>query len=312
MKHRALNFLVCPACKSTLDLITDEQDGQEILKGTLRCLRCQAIYPIVRGVPRFVGTGSYASSFGRQWTWFRKVQVDSLNGSCESARALLATTGWQDSDYAGALVLDAGVGAGRFAECVAKKDAEIFGIDLSDAIDAAFTNIGRLANVHLAQADIFALPFREGTFDLAYSIGVLHHTPDPRAAFDCVAAQVKVGGGLAVYLYDRYGFAHRFPDFTRKITTRLPHRVMAALCALAIPLYYIYSLPVIGKLFRLLLPISMDPNWRWRWLDTFDWYTPKYQWKFLYPEVFRWFKENRFKDVQVFDGPIRMRGVRTA
>src|SRR5882762_3106186 len=136
MKHRALNFLVCPTCKSSLDLTTDKEDGPEVLEGSLQCGLCHATYPIVRGVPRFVGAGGYASSFGRQWTWFRTVQLDSLNDSCESARALLATTGWQDSDYAGALVLDAGVGAGRFAECVAKKDAEVFGVDLSNAIDA--------------------------------------------------------------------------------------------------------------------------------------------------------------------------------
>jgi hypothetical protein len=56
----------------------------------------------------------------------------------------------------------------------------------------------------------------------------------------------------------------------------------------------------------------MEPDWRWRWLDTFDWYTPKYQWKFLYPEVFRWFRDNGFEDVALFDGPIRMCGQKRA
>jgi hypothetical protein len=55
----------------------------------------------------------------------------------------------------------------------------------------------------------------------------------------------------------------------------------------------------------------MHPNWRWRWLDTFDWYTPKYQWKLLYPEVIRWFRANGFLDITVFDIPIQMRGVKT-
>jgi hypothetical protein len=52
----------------------------------------------------------------------------------------------------------------------------------------------------------------------------------------------------------------------------------------------------------------LHPDWRWRWLDTFDWYTPRYQWKLLYPEVFRWFRESGFQEIEIFDGPIRMRG----
>ena len=75
----------------------------------------------------------------------------------------------------------------------AAKGAEVFGVDLTMAIDAAYRNIGHLDNVHLFQADIFALPFRQDAFDLAYSIGVLHHTPDPAAAFDELVREVQSG-----------------------------------------------------------------------------------------------------------------------
>ncbi len=312
MKPAALRFLVCPPCQADLELGIGRQQGAEVMEGSLRCRQCGAEYAIRRGIPRFVGGEAYASSFGRQWTWFRTVQLDSVNGTGESARTLAATTGWTDADYEGRLVLDAGVGAGRFAEIVARKGGEVVGIDLTAAVDAAYANIGHHPNVHLVQADIFALPVREDTFDLAYSIGVLHHTPDPRAAFDRVAATVKEGGGLAVYLYARYGPDHHSSDRLRKVTTRLPLGLMFALSAAAIPLYYPYRVPLLGKFLRLLCPISPHPNWRWRWLDTFDWYTPEYQWKFLYPDVFRWFRASGFLDIEVFDDPIRMRGVKTA
>src|SRR5204862_3929391 len=135
------------------------------------------------------------------------------------------------SEYAGRLLLDAGVGAGRFAECAAAQGARVFGVDLTHAVDAAYASIGTRDNVNLAQADIFALPFRPGTFDLAYSIGVLHHTPDPAAAFGRVAATVAPGGRLAIYVYSRYGPAHRMSDVLRVVTTRLPLRVVWALAA---------------------------------------------------------------------------------
>src|SRR5262249_16932692 len=163
----------------------------------------------------------------------------------------------------------------RFAEVVAKKGGEVVGIDLSLAVDAAYQNLGHNERIHLVQADIFALPFRAGTFDLAYSIGVLHHTRDTAEAFERGAATVKKGGGLGAYVDAADGSWYWGSDIRRRLlTTRLPSSAMLALSALAIPGYYIYRLPLVGKICQQLAPISMHPDWRWGWLDTFDWYTP--------------------------------------
>ncbi|HUD70345.1 MAG TPA: methyltransferase domain-containing protein [Dongiaceae bacterium] len=310
MKPAILSVLVCPTCKSDLELIETVRRGGEILEGSLKCHGCIALYPIVRGVPRFVSADSYAGSFGYQWKQFRSVQLDSLNGRDESRRSFLATTGWAAAGLRGRRVLDAGVGAGRYAEVAAQLGAEVFGVDLTEAVDAAYDNIGEVAGVHLVQADIFALPFRDGAFDCAYSIGVLHHTPDPRAAFARVTASVKPGGGVAVYLYKNPGPSRYGPDLIRQVTTRLPLSLVRALSTVAIPLYYPYRLPLLGKLLQFFCPISMHPDWRTRWLDTFDWYTPTYQWKLSHPQVFEWFRENGCVDIEIAREPIRMRGIR--
>ena len=312
MKIAALDVYVCPSCQGSLRLEAGFPPEAEVLEGTLICASCGTRYPIVRGVPRFVRGGAYAASFGRQWNFFRTAQIDSHNQTSESLDLFRGTTGWKQGDLAGKRVLDAGVGAGRFAECAAKCGGEVFGVDLTRAVDAAFANVGRRPNVHIAQADIFALPFRSETFDCGYSIGVLHHTPDPEAAFGKVADALKPAGELAIYVYSRYGPGHRWSDTLRKVTTRLPSSAMLALSAGAIPMYYLYKVPVVGRVLRFAAPASEHPSWRTRWLDTFDWYTPKYQFKYLYPEIYRWYRNAGFHDVEIFDDPIRMRGVKAS
>ncbi|MBI2524709.1 MAG: methyltransferase domain-containing protein [Candidatus Rokubacteria bacterium] len=310
MKSRATEFLVCPRCTGQLDLAEATTNGTEIMDGMLTCPPCDARYPIRGGVPRFVQNGRYAESFGYEWSLFKAVQLDAANRTSESEDAFREQTGWTRPDIEGALVLDAGVGAGRYADVVSHWGGEVVGVDLTSAVDSAFENVGRRERVHLVQADLFAMPFRPGTFQVAFSIGVLHHTPDPALAFNKVAQTIRRGGQMAIYVYPAIGLARHSSDVIRRVATRLPLPVMYWMSALAIPLYYPYRLPVLGRVLQTLLPVSPHPNWRWRWLNTFDWYTPKYQFKLTYPEVFRWFKTAGFVDIDVLEIAICMRGVK--
>ncbi|HEC81837.1 MAG TPA: Trm112 family protein [Thermoplasmatales archaeon] len=51
MKKNLLNILCCPTCKGELELHVENEDGDEVVKGTLFCRKCKVYYPIIDGIP---------------------------------------------------------------------------------------------------------------------------------------------------------------------------------------------------------------------------------------------------------------------
>ena len=131
---------------------------------------------------------SYAASFGRQWNRYDVVRPE------EDEATFVVKTGVPPEQLSGRLVLDAGCGGGRYARLVGSHGARVIGVDLSAAVLKAADHCKSLPNVAIVQADLLELPLADSAFDLVYSIGVLHHTPDPRRAFREIARKVKPGG----------------------------------------------------------------------------------------------------------------------
>jgi hypothetical protein len=69
-------------------------------------------------------------------------------------------------------------------------------------------------------------------------------------------------------------------------------------------------LPLVGGLLFTLLPISVHPDPEWRVLDTYDWYSPRYQSLHTFPEVYRWFRSEGFTDIALHDFPIAVSGTK--
>lgn len=203
MKPRLLEFLACPDCGSDLTLEGESVcDGAEIMEGTLSCSDGKHSFSVVRGVPRFADLGvveqdkvETASNFGWQWNRFTQ----------EDARYADQLLGWLQpvsrEFFDGKLVLEGGCGKGRHTALAALWGAgDVVGIDLSAAVEAAFAATRHLPNAHIVQADIFKLPFKRG-FDYAFSVGVLHHTPDPKGAFESLASKVRENGHISAWVY---------------------------------------------------------------------------------------------------------------
>jgi ubiquinone/menaquinone biosynthesis C-methylase UbiE len=300
-------ILCCPSCHGSLS----EQDGG------ISCRSCERLFPLVNGIVRFVGAENYASSFGFQWNRYARTQLDH-DGSHESEDEFVQRTGFSPHELSGKLVLDVGCGMGRFAEVASRWGARVVGIDLSNAVEAAATNLGHRSSVTLFQADVFSLPFAAESFECIYSIGVLHHTPDCEKAFKALPRLLKPGGSIAVWLYSGYNKWYRFSDVYRKVTHRMSPKSLLATCKVAANLYYVYravqSIPLVGRpasgVLRHLLPVCMNSDREHRVLDTFDWYSPKYQSKHTYEQVFRWFESCGLESLRVLGLPISVRGTK--
>jgi uncharacterized protein YbaR (Trm112 family) len=288
MKHRLLEILACPRCRGEL---TSSVDAPEIIEGELSCENCKKIYPVVNGIPRFVEADGYANSFGYQWNLFRKEQIDSYNGTTLSADRLWNETGWDPERLKGKWVLDAGCGAGRFLDVAAGTEGQIVGIDISSAIDAAQANLEGRDNVHFVQASIYELPFREGTFDFCYCIGVIQHTPEPEKSLQALGRMVKLNGEITVTIYPRKPWTRLFSKYWfRPITKRMKKETLLngirAMMPVAFPITdVLFRLPGLGKIFMFAIPIAnyvnekqlnREQRYSWAILDTFDMLSPYY------------------------------------
>lgn len=241
LAERIQETLRCPACHSRL-AASDNQ---------LQCTGCGEQFPLVGGIPRLLlsplreallGNGAAkgtdarqvetALSFGFEWHRFPEMYA-------EWNRSFLDYMQPHGPDFfCGKKVLDAGCGNGRFAYYAARYGAEVWAIDLGPAVEVAHRNTDAAGNVQVAQADLHQPPFALESFDFIYSIGVLHHLPDPEAAFQNLLRFLKPDGEIQIYLYWK---PERQPvkrtllagvTAARQVTTRLPH---AAVNALAYP-----------------------------------------------------------------------------
>ena len=111
----------------------------------------------------------------------------------------------------GLKVLEIGCGVGTDGLQFARGGATYTGVDLTEAaVDLArknFESAGVPGEFRVADAE--NLDFADGSFDVAYSHGVLHHTPDIAAAVREVHRVLKPGGRAIVMLYHRGSYNYR-------------------------------------------------------------------------------------------------------
>jgi len=234
MRREALNFLACPNCGSGLALCGEVREEREhIMEGKLACSACQALFSIRDGVPVLLPDNletvklETASRFAEEWTRWKD-----LRGYYEEEffAWVAPVTG---EDFRDKTVFEGGCGKGRHTAIVASHGARaIVSLDLGESAFVAFAHTRDLPNAHVIIGDLLNPPVRPA-FDLAFSVGVLHHLPDPAAGFASLASRVRNGGRVFFWVYGYEGneWIMRYINPIRKaVTSKLPAGLLRVLC----------------------------------------------------------------------------------
>jgi SAM-dependent methyltransferase len=120
-----------------------------------------------------------------------------------------------------ARILEIGCGTGQMSLYLARARRVVIGADLTRAsleLGAAAARRFQLDQVQFVETDLNRPGLREDAFDVVYSSGVLHHTPNPRAAFARLVRLARPGGMIVLGLYNAFA---RTPLRLRRLVARL-------------------------------------------------------------------------------------------
>ena len=98
----------------------------------------------------------------------------------------------------GGLILDAGCGTGLVSARLQPVFPRIIGVDLSSGMLRRAAGRGHM----VVQAELGALPFKDGVFDGLFSFKVLAHVPRLKTALEEMTRVVRPGGGLILEFYN--------------------------------------------------------------------------------------------------------------
>ncbi len=219
----------------------------------------------------------------------------------------------KEADLSGKQTLDIGCGSGRFTKWAALSGAEMaIGSDLGESVTVAYEMTKDLPNACIIQADIYAMPFRNA-FDFAYSIGVLHHLPEPKQGFLALPKVLKPGGRFLIWVYNRRDNARAlyFYEPLRSLLRRLPKPLLYKLCYL--PGAAVHGINLFGRWLGDIgfpnlekkLPFAYYANFPFNMKlnDAFDVLaTPKSNYYYA-EEIEHWFHEAKLNDIKSFEHP---------
>lgn len=213
-----VKYLCCPLTRESLEISRislKDRDG-EILEGELASKISGNKYRISNGIPRFLEDSQYNETWDYKWTAIDQGQglnyrITDKNDPAYEIHDIFDRNnhGGQAYQYAtGRLVLDLGCGIGQYTWRLLQEfaPAKVISMDLTRGVDI-FRQImlerfpELKTKILMVQGNVFAMPFKDETFDYVFSLGVLMHTGNTREAIRQAARVLKYHGQLNIWIY---------------------------------------------------------------------------------------------------------------
>ena len=241
--------------------------------------------------------------FGEQWTTF--TENSGYYASTELFIDILGTL-LDTGEIAGKRVLDIGSGSGRIVNMLLDcQAAHVTALEPSDAYKILKKNVSRRSEqVHLVNAPGHQIP--SGKYDLAFSLGVIHHIPKPDEVMKAVYEALPAGGKFFIWVYGKEGNGAYLLIYKTLVlmTARLSKShiiLLSKFLNLILSLYiglcnWIPGLPLRKYVQGVLKPLA----WKDRTLVIFDQLNPAYAKYYLETEVVDLFRQNGFKNIRTF------------
>ena len=267
--------VICKQCSYTKNpSINDCEDcfKWEIDEGILEC-KCGKWYPVISGIPRILPSELLLEVLeknvdfverNRDYIPINSDKTDIVDYTLDMKRKTASSFGFQWNAFSDMFhefeqnflnyiypikpeffknkrVLDVGCGFGRHTYYAAKYGAEVIGIDLSEAVEAAHENLKEFPNAHIVQGDLYNLPLTND-FDFIFSIGVLHHLPDPEGGFKAIVDFAKSRTEIFIWVYGISKGGTAINEFFRTVTPKIPFKILYSLTfAHAVVIQYTFN-----------------------------------------------------------------------
>jgi len=299
-------------------------------------------YPVINGIPRFVPPEFYepaplpatdevqtGQSFGNKWGEPRSHALGSGDfDRCSLEEQFLSMLGCSSVKEleilfsTAKMTLNAGCGV-AWSEYLfdLNPEAQRHCVDISLSVETARKKTAHMPNVTVSQASIFELPYPDEMFDIVYSCGVIHHTPDPKGALLEVGKKVARKGVLGIYIYNKKPFIRELCDREiRKLTTEMSYEecmgfsrkmtmIAKALNCITQELVVEQDIDILGIkagrynlqrfIYDHVIKCWYNPGQDEEYADLVnqDWYHPRYASHHTKEEVIGWFTESGFSDL---------------